>query len=66
MLKEAEALDDGDRLGPVGGRIVGEVLVGIIEADPESFRSVDPSWTPTLPSHEPGRFGIADLLSPAE
>ena len=49
ILKEAEVLHDGDRLGPVGGRIVGEVLVGIIDADPESFRSVDPGWTPTLP-----------------
>jgi len=62
VLKEAEALNDGDRLGPVGGRIVGEVLVGIIDADHESLRSVDRSWTPTLPSHEPGRFGIADIL----
>jgi hypothetical protein len=66
VLKEAEVLQDGNRLGPVGGRIVGEVLVGIIDADPESFRAVDPSWTPTLPSHEPGRFGIADVLVPAE
>ena len=49
VLKEAEVLHDGDRLGPVGGRIVGEVLVGIIDADPESFRSIDPEWTPTLP-----------------
>ncbi len=49
VLKEAEVLQDGDRLGPVGGRIVGEVLVGIIDADPESFRSVEPSWRPTLP-----------------
>jgi hypothetical protein len=65
VLREADALHDGDRLGPVGGRIVGEVLVGIIDADPESFRSVDPSWTPTLPVHEPGRFGIADVLVPA-
>ena len=65
VLKEADALNDGDRLGPVGGRIVGEVLVGIIDADPESMRSVDRSWTPTLPSHQPGRFGIADILVPA-
>jgi len=64
VLKEAEALHDGDRLGPVGGRIVGEVLVGIIDADPESFRAVDASWTPTLPAHEPGRFAIADVLVP--
>jgi Animal haem peroxidase len=64
VLKEADALHDGDRLGPVGGRIVGEVLVGIIDADPESFRSVERSWRPTLPSYEPGRFGIADVLIP--
>jgi hypothetical protein len=28
VLKGAYPLHDGDRLGPVGGRIVGEVLVG--------------------------------------
>ena len=64
VLKEAEALHEGDGLGPVGGRIVGEVLVGIIDADSESFRSVDRRWKPTLPSHEPGGFGIADVLEP--
>ena len=64
VLKEAEALHDGDRLGPVGGRIVGEVLIGIIDADPESYRSVERSWTPTLPSRDPDSFGIADILVP--
>jgi hypothetical protein len=38
--------------------------VGIIDADPESFRSVDRSWRPTLPSYDPDRFGIADILVP--
>jgi hypothetical protein len=66
VLKEADALHAGDRLGSVGGRIVGEVLVGIIDSDPESFRSVDRSWKPTLPSCEPGRFGISDVLVPPE
>jgi hypothetical protein len=66
VLKEADALENGDRLGPVGGPIVAEVLVGIIESDPESFRSVDPSWRPTLPSRDPDRFGIADVLAPPE
>jgi hypothetical protein len=63
ILKEAEVLHDGDRLGPVGGRIVGEVLIGIIDADPESFRSVDPDWSPTLPARG-GAFGLADVLVP--
>jgi hypothetical protein len=45
--------------------IVGEVLLGIIDGDPESFRNVDPAWRPTLPSRSAGRFTIADLLVPA-
>jgi hypothetical protein len=66
ILKEADVLHDGDQLGPVGGRIVAEVLVGIIDADPESFRSVDPTWTPTLPSRRAGAFGLADILAPGD
>jgi hypothetical protein len=61
VLKEAEALEDGERLGPVGGTIVGEVLVGIIDADPGSFRAAEPAWRPTLAARD-GTFGIADLL----
>jgi Animal haem peroxidase len=63
ILSEADVLHGGEQLGPVGGRIVGEVLVGIIDADPESFRSLDPDWTPTLPARS-GGFGLADILAP--
>jgi len=66
LLKEAEAREDGERLGPVGSVIVGEVLLGIVDGDPASFRSLDPSWRPTLPSRIPGRFTLIDLLSPAQ
>jgi hypothetical protein len=62
ILKEAEVLHAGERLGPVGARVVGEVLVGIIDSDPESFRSVDPVWQPTLPGRRAGSFGLADIL----
>ncbi|HXO06571.1 MAG TPA: peroxidase family protein, partial [Solirubrobacteraceae bacterium] len=66
ILKEADVLHNGDQLGPVGGRIVGEVLIGIIDADPDSFRSVDPTWTPTLAARraDAGVFGLADILVP--
>jgi hypothetical protein len=65
VLKEAETIHAGEQLGPVGGRIVGEVIVGIIDADPESFRSVQPDWTPTmLRTHQTGRFGLVDILAP--
>jgi hypothetical protein len=65
VLREADVLHEGEQLGPVGGRIVGEVLVGIIDADSASFRSVDPGWTPTLPARRAGAFGLADILAPA-
>jgi hypothetical protein len=64
IVKEAEVLNGGEQLGPVGGRIVGEVLVGIIDADSESFRSVDPAWTSTMPARRAGAFGLADILVP--
>ena len=61
VLLESAARGDGERLGPVGGRIVAEVLTGLIDADPESYRAVEPRWTPTLPSRG-SYFGLADLL----
>ena len=66
ILKEAAVLHDGDQLGPVGGRIVGEVLVGIIDSDPASFRAVDPDWSPTLPARRYGAFGLGDILAPVQ
>lgn len=66
VLREADVQERGDRLGEVGGRIVGEVLVGIIDADPESYRAADRSWRPTLPAATPGRYGIADLIRARE
>jgi len=62
FLKEAQASTGGERLGPAGGRIVAEVLLGIIDADPGSYRAVEPSWQPTLPASG-DRFDIGDLLA---
>jgi hypothetical protein len=64
ILREADVLHDGDGLGPVGGRIVGEVLVSIVDTDPGSSRSVDPDWMPTLRARRAGAFGLADILVP--
>ncbi|WP_433280715.1 peroxidase family protein [Pseudonocardia xinjiangensis] len=62
ILKEAEHRGGGDRLGPVGGRIVAEVLIGLLRADPAGYLSVQPDWEPTLPATGPN-FGLADLLT---
>lgn len=63
ILREAEVQHRGERLGDVGGRIVAETLVGIIDADPTSFRSADPSWTPTLPTRRTGHFTLSDAVA---
>ncbi|MGA7841706.1 MAG: peroxidase family protein [Candidatus Acidiferrales bacterium] len=44
ILREADVYTGGDRLGPVGGRIVAEVLVSLIEADPTSFCHNSQGW----------------------
>ena len=44
ILREADACTGGHRLGPVGGRIVTEVLVGLIDADATSFRQNSRDW----------------------
>ncbi|MGB8963838.1 MAG: peroxidase family protein [Pseudonocardiaceae bacterium] len=61
ILKEAELRHAGGRLGAVGALIVTEVLLGLLDADPISYRATYPIWTPTLADSE-GRFGIAELL----
>jgi hypothetical protein len=45
ILKEAELRAGGRHLGPVGGRIVAEVMVTVLDRDPTSFRAVRPDWT---------------------
>ena len=62
ILAEARHHGDGDRLGPVGGRIVTEVLIGLLRADPASYLSQEPGWRPALPAAGPA-FGLADLLT---
>ena len=60
ILKEAELKADGKTLGPVGGRIVAEVFIGILQGDPMSYLQRDPDWKPTLGQDQD--FKVADLL----
>ncbi|MFC8732242.1 heme peroxidase family protein [Luteimicrobium sp. NPDC057192] len=63
VLREADVRARGAHLGPVGGRIVAEVLIGLLHGDPLSFLSVDPTWKPTLPSRVAGTFTLSDLVN---
>lgn len=57
ILKEAsvanKGANSGKMLGPVGGRILGEVFAGLLYGDPLSYVRCDPNWTPKE---------VADLL----
>jgi hypothetical protein len=54
----------GLRLGPLGGRIVGEVILGLLRADPTSYLVADPRWRPTLPTRSGGGdFHMVDFLT---
>ena len=48
ILAEAKAIEGGLHLGPVGGRIVTETLIGLLRADPTSYLSVFPRFQPFL------------------
>ncbi len=60
VLAEAAA-HGGAHLGPVGSRIVAEVLIGLVRRSEDSILRT-PGWTVSLPSQTPGRFELADLL----
>jgi hypothetical protein len=63
ILKEAELLG-GNRLGPVGGTIVAEVILGLLAADPTSYFNANPTFDPG-PGYGMGHFLLwADAIDP--
>jgi hypothetical protein len=63
VLREAQVAAGGERLGPVGGRLVAEVLIGLIRGDRHSYVNQDPDWSPSYGTG--GAFTTADLLRAA-
>ncbi len=64
ILKESELQTGGKHLGRTGGRIVGEVLLGIIEATQNMYFSSDidrMAWRPKF--GENGNFTLKDLVT---
>jgi hypothetical protein len=60
VLREASVFNQGVRLGPVGGRIVAETIIGMLELDKSSY--LNTGFRPSLPSQTRGTFTITDLL----
>ncbi|RKS80613.1 heme peroxidase [Motilibacter peucedani] len=63
VLREAQVTAAGEHLGPVGGRIVAEVLIGLMQGDSGSYLRQDPEWTPTYGTS--AGFAMVDLLRKA-
>ena len=64
-LKEAEVMAGGLHLGPVGARIVGEVIIGLLQLDRDSY-AWHSHWRPTLPTisgRVTGDFRMIDFLA---
>jgi hypothetical protein len=64
-LKEAEVMTGGLHLGPVGARIVGEVIIGLLQLDHDSY-AWQRHWRPTLPTISgriTGDFRMIDFLA---
>ncbi|TML21056.1 MAG: hypothetical protein E6G28_09705 [Actinobacteria bacterium] len=62
-LKEAQLYGNGGQhVGPVAGRIVAEVLIGLLQSDPNGFLANSPSWQPTLQNPGSG-FRMTDFLT---
>jgi hypothetical protein len=49
------------QLGPVGGRIVAEVFLGMMFGDNDSFLCRHPNWEPTIKKN--GKFLLKDLVN---
>ncbi|HVQ13115.1 MAG TPA: heme peroxidase family protein, partial [Vicinamibacterales bacterium] len=61
-LKEAEVLTDGLTLAGVGARLVGEVILGLLQVDSSSYLSQSRPWRPSLPRQNRETFKMVDLL----
>jgi hypothetical protein len=57
ILKEAALRGVGEKLGPVGGRVVADVILAALTADPNSYVSIDLKWKPTIMGIPRGTMG---------
>jgi hypothetical protein len=65
-LQEGFVRAGGLTLGPVGGTIVGEVIIGLLELDRNAYLNADRGWRPTLPQRDgkvTGEFRMVDFLT---
>jgi hypothetical protein len=62
ILKEAQLVHGGTRLGPVGATIIAECFLGFVHGDHGSYLWQRSNWRPDLAPSGPGDFSMADML----
>ncbi len=50
ILREADLMADGRHLVGVGAQIVGQMILGVLQTDANSFVVAQRIWRPTLPA----------------
>ncbi|MDP3293875.1 MAG: hypothetical protein Q8M37_03920 [Nevskia sp.] len=65
LLREADEKRDGLTLGPLGGRIVAETIIGVLQKDPESILNANEGFKPAKEFLIDGEFDLAALLHAA-
>ncbi|MEQ5796258.1 heme peroxidase family protein [Paracoccus sp. NFXS7] len=63
ILKEAQLMHGGQRLGPVGATIIAECFLGFVHGDHESFMWKRSAWMPELPRADSDTFTMVDMLN---
>lgn len=63
ILKEAEVRSDGKHLSDVGGIIVGETIIGLLEADMTSFINRSSEWLFKLGNSSNDMVSIIDIFN---
>lgn len=62
ILREAAVLEGGQKLGPLGSKIVAETFIRMLKRNESSYLNVVGGFTPSLPSNVAGDFKVADLI----
>jgi hypothetical protein len=67
VLREAELQHGGEQLGDLGGRLVAEVILGILDSDKSSYLHAKPSFRPAPPvAPVAGQFSMGNLIQFAQ
>jgi hypothetical protein len=62
ILKEAQLVHGGTRLGPVGATIIAECFLGFVHGDHDSYLWRQANWRPDMAPSGPGDFTMADMI----